>query len=251
MLKKLFLITLVLSLAVAFIGCDLINGEDDNSSKEEDTLVPTSTITVNSEPSGANVYLDDSLTGQITPCVLERCQYGSSYNLKLTYPDYLDWEKPIHLEGGQDHPVVDVYLIKPDGSNIKVEASATLTSNGYGCKYVYKFNVDFLLTLFAFKWPDHNTYNAYKTFGFCQENTWNTTVEFGSTSGDRVPVGTHNLLFCGTDDVTEQQCIFEVDITATPGASQSVKVRKLRSIPESWSSATGDGGSASVVIRSQ
>ena len=246
MFKRFLLATLVFSLAMAFVGCDLTNDDDGNGG-----WIPTATITVNSEPSGANVYLDDSLTGQVTPCVLENCNPGSGYRLKLTHPDYLDWEQPVNIEIGQDDPVVDAYLIKPDGSNIEVEAYATLTQNGYGCKYTYKFNVDFILALFAFKWPDHDAYYAYKTFGFCVADMWNTTLEFGSSTGGRVPVGTHKLLVAGTDDVTEQQCIFEVDITVTPGSSQSVKVKRLTSIPESWSSATEDGSSASVVIRSQ
>lgn len=249
MLKKLLLGAFVVSLAVALTSCDLINPKEDNNDNDDD-WIPTATITVNSEPSGANVYLDDSLTGQVTPCVLENCNPGSNYTLKLTYPDYLDWEGPVNIEIGQDDPVVDAILIKPDGSNIEIEAYATLTSNGYGCKYSYRFNVDFVLVFFAFQWPDHDAYNAYKIVGFCEADMWNTTLEYGSTEG-RVPTGTHKLLFAGTDEVTEQQCIFEVDVTATPGVSQSVKVRRLSSIPENLFSEPDDGNSASIVIRSK
>lgn len=249
MLKRLLLGAFVVSLAVAFAGCDLINGKEDDNDNNDD-WIPTATITVNSEPSGANVYLDDSLTGQVTPCVLENCNPGSNYRLKLTCPDYLDWEQPVNIEIGQDDPVVDAFLVKPDGSNVEVEAYATITQNGYGVKYSYKFNVDFVMVFFGFQWPDHKGYYGYKEIGYCPAEMWCTSLDYGSTEG-RVPLGTHKLVIAGTDEVTEQECIFEADITVTPGASQSVKVRRLASIPESWLSATGDGGSASVVIRSQ
>ncbi len=54
-------------------------------------------IAVNSEPQGAAVYLDDSLTEEVTNCVLEDVPVGE-HALKLTLDGYVDWDTLVEVE---------------------------------------------------------------------------------------------------------------------------------------------------------
>lgn len=54
-------------------------------------------IAVNSEPQGATVYLDDTLTNEVTNCVLEDVPVGE-HSLKLTLDGYVDWDTLVEVE---------------------------------------------------------------------------------------------------------------------------------------------------------
>lgn len=54
-------------------------------------------IAVNSEPQGAAVYLDDSLTNEVTNCVLEDVPVGE-HAIKLTLEGYVDWDTLVEVK---------------------------------------------------------------------------------------------------------------------------------------------------------
>ena len=55
---------------------------------------PVGTIEINSTPSGADVYLDDTTTSQQTDCVLEDVPEGE-HTIKLVLEDYADWDTTV------------------------------------------------------------------------------------------------------------------------------------------------------------
>jgi len=91
----------------------------------------TGTMIVNSLPQGADVYLDDSLTGQ-TNCIFEDVESGS-YLLRLKLEGYSDWKDTVVVEK-DDTIVVDVDLSAlgkifihstPQGAQIHLDDSLT------------------------------------------------------------------------------------------------------------------------------
>lgn len=54
-------------------------------------------ISITSTPEGAEVYLDDSITGEVTNCVLNEIPAGE-HHLKLTLEDYFDWKDSVTVE---------------------------------------------------------------------------------------------------------------------------------------------------------
>lgn len=66
----------------------------------------TGSIEVRSEPQGADVALDDSLTGKKTNCVLEDVPFGT-HTLRLYLEGYIDWERDIEIN--EEQPDEDVY----------------------------------------------------------------------------------------------------------------------------------------------
>ncbi len=62
-----------------------------------DKAPETGTIKVTSDPTGADVFLNDSLTGQRTNCTLENVPLGR-HKLTLTLTGYIDWEREIELD---------------------------------------------------------------------------------------------------------------------------------------------------------
>ncbi len=74
----------------------------------------TGWIEVFSEPEGAVVFLDDSSTGKVTPCVLGDVEEGEHY-IKLTKEGYEDWEKEVVVEAG-DTVYVEAVLVPLTGT---------------------------------------------------------------------------------------------------------------------------------------
>lgn len=60
----------------------------------------TGAIAVYSEPTGADVYLDDSLTGARTDCVLEDVTSGH-HTVFVSLEGYYGWEEGVVVEPGE------------------------------------------------------------------------------------------------------------------------------------------------------
>lgn len=63
----------------------------------------TGTIEVRSEPQGADVFLDDSLTGMQTNCVLEEVPFGT-HILRVRLTGYFDWVDTVDVDEGEADP---------------------------------------------------------------------------------------------------------------------------------------------------
>ncbi len=98
-------------------------------------IIPVfSKLTVNSQPSGANIYLDGSFKGT-TPLSINNMQSGS-HTLKLTMQGYQDSEQNVYLSSGENK-TVNVFLSpvivpifskltvnsQPSGANIYLDGS--------------------------------------------------------------------------------------------------------------------------------
>jgi hypothetical protein len=67
-------------------------------------------IEVKSTPQGADVYLDGGLTGKKTNCVLDGVYVGT-HLIKLTLPNYYDWDTTVTVIANQTI-TVNAYLLK-------------------------------------------------------------------------------------------------------------------------------------------
>lgn len=72
-------------------------------------------ITVSSDPTGLEVILDDSLTGQLTDCVLEDIKLGY-HNLRLECPGYLPWSRDVELTADDPDYSIHAVLFKTPGA---------------------------------------------------------------------------------------------------------------------------------------
>jgi len=90
-------------------------------------------ISIQSTPEGAAVYLDDSLTDEVTNCVLNEVPVGE-HHLKLTLEGYFDWEDSVTVEA-DDTLKLDVELTnqtgivevksEPQGAEVYVDINST------------------------------------------------------------------------------------------------------------------------------
>ncbi len=83
---------------------------------------PTGAIYVESNPTGADVYLDGQSTGKKTNCNLENVKIGGR-TIKLTKSGYLDWQQTVTVNQGQTS-TVDATLTTTTG-NIQVNSTPT------------------------------------------------------------------------------------------------------------------------------
>jgi hypothetical protein len=71
--------------------------------------VETGSVEINSTPTGADVYLDDSLTGMKTNCVLEELPLGV-YRITLELDGYYDWIDVVRLTEDSNLVVINAEL---------------------------------------------------------------------------------------------------------------------------------------------
>lgn len=78
-----------------------------------DLFIRSGTITISSEPEGAEVYLDDDFTGLKTDCVLENVPLGN-HQLRLTYAGYADWEQTVTINEDSPDATVEADMDKDE-----------------------------------------------------------------------------------------------------------------------------------------
>ena len=86
---------------------------------------PVGSIEINSTPTGAEVFIDDTTTGQQTNCVLEDVPTGE-HPIRLSRAGYLDWDSTVTVEKNEVVPIDAVLspAIIPTG-NIEVNSNPT------------------------------------------------------------------------------------------------------------------------------
>lgn len=72
--------------------------------------------TVDSSPQGAQIIIDGTDTGKVTPARLTDLQIGKSYTLKLSKPGYSDAEQPLVATSAQTPAAVTVTLTEARGT---------------------------------------------------------------------------------------------------------------------------------------
>ncbi|TKJ37218.1 hypothetical protein CEE36_11180 [candidate division TA06 bacterium B3_TA06] len=121
-MKKIFLILITLTI-LGLVVCH----------REE-----TGWIAVNSTPEGAAVYLNDSLTSEVTNCVFE--VQASEHYLKLTLEDYFDWEDSVVVE------VDDTLKVNAELISIEEFGYISITSESKGAKVYLDGNLTGYIT---------------------------------------------------------------------------------------------------------
>lgn len=87
--------------------------------------VETGTINVNSTPTGADVFLDDSTTGKKTNCVLEDVPLGR-HKVRLVLEGYKTWNREIELTEDDPEHSINATLIEVAGTGaIQVSSDPT------------------------------------------------------------------------------------------------------------------------------
>jgi len=89
-------------------------------------VVTTGSINIQSNPAGAEIYLDGSDTGNITPYVMTDVEAGS-HTLRLTYRHYKDREEAVRVNAGEityinwalTHALAQTVTIQPDSATGK------------------------------------------------------------------------------------------------------------------------------------
>lgn len=72
-------------------------------------------ITISSDPTGIEVILDDSLSGQLTDCVLEDLELGY-HNLRLELAGYYPWDRNVELTADEPDYSIHAVLSKTAGA---------------------------------------------------------------------------------------------------------------------------------------
>jgi len=85
------MVMLIPLLWLIFLGCS-----QDNDSGTGPSPTTYGSIYIESTPSGASVFLDDSNTGEVTPTTLTDVETGY-HTVKLVKEDYLDWTQTVYV----------------------------------------------------------------------------------------------------------------------------------------------------------
>ncbi len=88
-------------------------------------LPQTGTVDIKSVPSGADIFLDDSLTGAKTDCVLEDVPFGH-HELRLALTDYVEWKHEIDLTMQLPSFDTTAELIKGNNQPVITSVSASV-----------------------------------------------------------------------------------------------------------------------------
>lgn len=78
-------------------------------------LPESGSITISSDPTGIEVILDDSLSGQLTDCVLEDLELGY-HNLRLELAGYYPWDRNVELTADEPDYSIHAVLSKTAGA---------------------------------------------------------------------------------------------------------------------------------------
>ncbi len=122
---------------------------------KDDDALQLGWISVSSSPYGANVYLDDSLTGKQTNCLLEDISPGD-YTLKISLPGYFEYSEPVKVVAGDTAEVSavlnsDLILLKvksdPSGADIWLDGANTGYQTEYNFRSLAEGQYDVGLTL--------------------------------------------------------------------------------------------------------
>jgi hypothetical protein len=108
--------------------------------------VETGSLTVNSQPAGADVYLDDSLTGQKTDCVLQDVPLGR-HNLRLVLAGYQDWIRNVELTEKENDVVINAEIadtsekhgtLQVNSEPVGAEIWLNKVNTGYMTNYLFE-----------------------------------------------------------------------------------------------------------------
>lgn len=88
-------------------------------------LPQTGTVDIKSIPSGADIFLDDSLTGKKTDCILEDVPFDH-HKLTLVLKDYVDWTQEFELNAETPSFDTTVELIKGNNQPVITSVSASV-----------------------------------------------------------------------------------------------------------------------------
>ncbi|MEX2353476.1 MAG: PEGA domain-containing protein [Gammaproteobacteria bacterium] len=106
-----------------------IEGFDREQSLTADLIRAWGDISLNSDPPGANIFVDDELVGQ-TPLVAEVLQ--GEHNLRIKLPGYKDWRRTIRVNADQDQSIENIVL-EPADAVVQISTipdGATVTVDG-------------------------------------------------------------------------------------------------------------------------
>lgn len=96
-------------------------------------------IAVNSEPQGAAVYLDDSLTSKLTNCVLEDVPVGE-HSLKLALEGYVDWDTLVEVKADSAITITATMIPQSDTTDTIPPGTLLWKSSINGYPYVLLYD---------------------------------------------------------------------------------------------------------------
>lgn len=136
-------------------------------------LVKTGSLYVNTNPSKAEIYLNNEKVNQKTPTIINQLNPGS-YNLKLIKDGYKEWEQTVNIEPSitsfvnYDLVIKDIELSPANefGENIYY------SNNGRYVSYVKHNNEKNINSVFIYDVLTKNEFNVYNTNKQIKKITW-------------------------------------------------------------------------------
>jgi hypothetical protein len=189
--KKLLLACLASMLFLAFAGCD------------DGFLSSGGSINVSSDPTGAEIYLDGSSTGETTNTMLTKISEGS-HTIKLILSGYEDTEKTVEV-AVDDTVYVGLPLTEDAGDPgpVSVDVTGRIVLGDWFAYYTYKFNQDVTATNGELTMPGRSTITIKYIYGAMEGNRTYCVIPICLDVDEyyqpktQIPRGTHILYFEG------------------------------------------------------
>ncbi|MDI6840081.1 MAG: PEGA domain-containing protein [bacterium] len=160
------------------------------SCKKQPTTPETGSIQVNSIPTGASIWLDNTDTGKKTNCLLENISVGE-HSIKLTLQDYADYDTTV-VVCENETTTVNTTLTP----TLTITATGVRVNNGTQTHFTYRFNYDNHLNHLYITFPNYGEHENPADAGDKVANT--DYHSYFQAGGAQMPTGNHTLRFLGS-----------------------------------------------------
>jgi hypothetical protein len=137
-------------------------GGTDTGTVEVSVVVTAGSISVESNPSGAAIYLDGSDTGNISPHVIIGVEAGA-HTVRLTYSHYKDRQEQVRVSAGET-TYINWVLTRAPAQTITIQPAPDVSMDAHVEEVIPDGNLGLSETIWIGEWPGGQRNRSYLQF---------------------------------------------------------------------------------------
>ena len=137
-------------------------GGTDTGTVSVPVVVATGSISVESNPPGAEIYLDGSDTGNITPYVITGVEAGA-HTVRLTYSHYKDRQEQVRVNAGET-TYINWALTHAPAQTVTIQPGPDVSMDAHVEEVIPDGNLGLSETIWIGEWPGGQRNRAYLQF---------------------------------------------------------------------------------------
>ncbi len=137
-------------------------GGTDTGTVSVPVVVATGSISVESNPPGAEIFLDGSDTGNITPYVITGVEAGA-HTVRLTYSHYKDRQEQVRVNAGET-TYINWALTHAPAQTVTIQPGPDVSMDAHVEEVIPDGNLGLSETIWIGEWPGGQRNRAYLQF---------------------------------------------------------------------------------------